>query len=421
MRLRLRGVAGVVVGLAIVQMAVKAFGGNDLPVAPPILVTSAYIERADTLRRSETLSHLFARHSIVGQELIQLLQAAEPINPRRVRAGQVFQFRYAMHTGTPEQVSVRLGDDRILTLSRDSAQGWSGVAEEIYWSVSTQVARGRVQSSLYETIDELIPEHVLAAGERARLTWDLADGVFGWVVDFTRDNYEGDEFQIAYERLQSDLGDVRFGRILAARIETRGQENTAYVLTDAEGRNVYYDAEGRSLRRAFKLYPAEFRRISSGFSRNRYHPVLKRSRPHLGIDYAAGVGTPIMATGDGTIVRAGRWGSYGIAVAIRHPKDVETRYAHMSSLRSGIRAGRRVRQGQVIGYVGATGMVSGPHLHYEFIKNGRHLDPRSAVKYGEGDGIGKEKRGAFEAVKADYDRLLRSPRAVTQTVRAGLP
>jgi murein DD-endopeptidase MepM/ murein hydrolase activator NlpD len=399
----------------------SALAGEGLPVAPPILVTSAYVERADTLQRQETLSHLFARHNIVGQELIALLDAAEPIDPRRVRAGQVFQFRYAMRTEHPDEVRVRLGDERILTLRRDSTTGWRGEAEEIYWSVTTQVARGQIQSSLYETIEELIPEHVLSAGERARLTWDLADGVFGWVVDFTRDNYEGDEFQIAYERLQSDLGDVRFGRILAARIETRGQENTAYVLTDANGRNVYYDTEGRSLRRAFKLYPAEFRRISSGFNRNRYHPVLKRTRPHLGVDYAAGVGTPIMATGDGTVDRAGRWGSYGIAVAIRHPKGVETRYAHMSRLASGVRAGKRVRQGQVIGYVGATGMVSGPHLHYEFIKNGRHLDPRSAVKYGEGDPIGKDQRARFEAVKAEYDRLLASRPAATQTVRAGLP
>jgi len=420
MRIRLRGAAGVVVGVAIARLVFGVFSGADLPVAPAIMVTSAYVERADTLRSSETLSHLFARHNIVGQDLVDLLGAAEPINPRRVRAGQVFQFRYVTNTDSPAQVSVRLGDDRILKLSRDSTSGWRGDAEEIYWAVSRRIARGQVQSSLYETIDGLIPEDVLSAAERARLTWDLADGVFGWVIDFTRDNYEGDEFQVVYERLQSDLGDVRFGRILAARIETRGQENTAYVLTDGEGRNVYYDAEGRSLRRAFKLYPAEFRRISSGFNRNRYHPVLKRTRPHLGIDYAAAVGTPIMATGDGTIERAGRWGSYGIAVAIRHPKGVETRYAHMSKLASGIRAGGRVRQGQVIGYVGATGMVSGPHLHYEFIKNGRHLDPRSAVKYGEGEPISKSQRGAFEALRAEYDRLLAPAPVATQTVRAGL-
>jgi murein DD-endopeptidase MepM/ murein hydrolase activator NlpD len=414
----LRSLAGLAVSVAAIRVVMGLVGGDDLPVAAAIVVSSAYVERADTLRESETLSHLFARHNIVGQELIDLLDAADPINPRRVRAGQVFQFRYAMFAPAPREVSVRLGDDEILTLQRDSVSGWSGASAPIYWTVSTQVARGTIGSSLYETVEELIPDAVLPAAERARLTWDLADGVFGWIVDFTRDNYAGDEFQIAYERLESELGDVRFGRILAAKIETRGQLNAAYVMTDREGRNAYYDGDGHSLRRAFKLYPAEFKRISSGFSTNRFHPVLKRNRPHLGVDYAASTGTPIMATGDGTVVRAGRWGTYGIAVAIRHPKGVETRYAHMSKLGRGITTGVRVRQGQVIGYVGATGLAAGPHLHYEFIKNGRHVDPRSAVKYGEGDPLPASERGAFEALRADYDRMLSPP--TPPTVAAGL-
>ena len=414
----LRSLAGLAVSVAVIRVVVGMVGGGDLPVAPAIIVSSAYVERADTLRDSETLSHLFARHNIVGQELIDLLGAADPIDPRRVRAGQVFQFRYAMFAAAPQEVSVRLGDEEILTLRRDSLTGWNGATAPIYWTVAPRIARGTIGSSLYETVEELIPDGVLPAAERARLTWDLADGVFGWVIDFTRDNYAGDEFQIAYERLESEMGDVRFGRILAAKIETRGQMNSAYVVSDREGRNVYYDADGHSLRRAFKLYPAEFKRISSGFSPSRVHPVLKRNRPHLGVDYAASTGTPIMATGDGTVARAGRWGTYGIAVAIRHPKGVETRYAHMSKLARGITPGVRVRQGQVIGYVGATGLAAGPHLHYEFIKNGRHVDPRSAVKYGEGDPIPASERGAFEATRAEYDRMLSPPSP--PTVAAGL-
>jgi len=264
-------------------------------------------------------------------------------------------------------------------------------------------------------LDEIIPDEVLPSGERARLVWDLADGVFGWVIDFTRDNYPGDDFQIVYERLTSELGDVRYGRILAAKLETRGALNSAYVLTDDDGRNAYFDAEGKSLKRAFKLYPAEFRRISSGFSRNRFHPILKTSRPHLGIDYAASTGTPIMATADGTVTRAGRWGGYGIMVAIRHPKDVETRYGHMSRLASGIRAGVRVHQGQVIGYVGMTGLAAGPHLHYEFIKNGRHVDPREAARFGKGDPVPGSRRAEFDALRARYDRFLTPPAAPTVT------
>jgi murein DD-endopeptidase MepM/ murein hydrolase activator NlpD len=405
-----RILAGAVV-LAILWTARGVFAGERLPVAQPLYVTAAYVEKADTLKRNETLSELLARHNIFGQELYQVLAAAEQIDPRRVVAGQVFGFRYLLHDSAPTRIKVRLGDTTLLTVDRDSAEGWRGEAQEIYWDVTTEVAHGAVRSSLYETVDELIQPAVLPAGERARLVWDLADGVFGWVIDFPRDNYEGDGFRIAYERLTSELGDVRFGRILAAEIETRGSENVAYVMTDSDGRNAYFDDDGNSLKRAFKLYPAEFRRISSGFSRNRFHPILKRSRPHLGVDYAANTGTPIIATGDGTVLRAGRWGSYGAMVAIRHPKGVETRYAHMSRLASGLRVGQRVLQGQVIGYVGMSGLAAGPHLHYEFIQNGRHVDPRAAARYGKGDPVPDSRRAEFDSLRSEFDRLLESPPA----------
>jgi murein DD-endopeptidase MepM/ murein hydrolase activator NlpD len=163
------------------------------------------------------------------------------------------------------------------------------------------------------------------------------------------------------------------------------------------------------------MYPVKFRRISSRFSRARLHPVLRTSRPHLGIDYAAAVGTPIEATADGTVLRAGRWGSYGIMVGLRHVRSIETRYAHMSHLAPGIRPGVRVRQGQVIGFVGMTGLVSGPHVHYEFLKNGRHLNPRS-VDLGDGEPVPSARREEFERVRDAFEGLLeQSGRAVART------
>ncbi len=413
-----RRVLAAVLGVWLVWMARGMLAGEKLPTAPPLVVTRAWIDQADTLRRNETLSDLLARHNIAGQELYDFLQAADEIDPRRLPAGQVFEIRYAMHEPAPDQISVRLGDTRLLRVVRDTVAGWRGETEEIYWAVTIRVARGEIRSSLYETVDELIPSTVLPPGERARLVWDLADGVFGWVIDFARDNYEGDGFQIVYERLSSDLGDVRFGRIVAAKVETRGQENAAYVLTDADGRNAYYDAEGNSLKRAFKLYPAEFRRISSGFSHSRLHPVYRTTRPHLGVDYVASTGTPIVATGDGTVLRAGRWGTYGIIVTLRHAKGIETRYGHMSRVASGIRPGVRVRQGQVIGYVGMTGTATGPHIHYEFIQNGRHIDPRQAARFGKGDPVPDSRRDEFESLRTYYDRLL-APRTATP-VAAGI-
>jgi hypothetical protein len=264
-----RKILGAAVAVALLWSARGVFAGEQLPIAPALVVTQAWMHQADTLKRDETLSDLLARHNIVGQELYDILQAADEIDPRRLRAGQVFEFRYAMHEPAPDQMSLRLGDSRLLKVVRDTTAGWRSESTEIYWTVTTEVARGEIRSSLYETVDELIPSTVLPSGERARLVWDLADGVFGWVIDFARDNYAGDDFQIVYERLSSELGDVRFGRIVAAKVETRGRENAAYVMTDTDGRNAYYDPEGNSLKRAFKLYPAEFRRISSGFSRNR--------------------------------------------------------------------------------------------------------------------------------------------------------
>jgi len=413
-----RKILGALVAVALLWTVRGGFAGEQLPIAPALVVTQAWVHQADTLKRNETLSDLLARHNIVGRELYDILQVADEIDPRRLPAGQVFEFRYAMHEPAPDQMSVRLGDSRLLRVMRDTASGWRSESKEIYWTVTTLVARGEIRSSLYETVDELIPSTVLPPGERARLVWDLADGVFGWVIDFARDNYEGDDFQIVYERLSSELGDVRFGRIVAAKVETRGRENAAYVMTDTDGRNAYYDPEGNSLKRAFKLYPAEFRRISSGFSRNRFHPVYKTSRPHLGVDYAANTGTPIVATGDGTVLRAGRWGTYGIVVTIRHARGIETRYGHMSRVASGVRAGVRVNQGQVIGYVGMTGTATGPHLHYEFIQNGRHIDPRQAARFGKGDPVSESRRAEFDSLRAYYDGLLVPP--ATNAVAAGM-
>jgi len=244
---------------------------------------------------------------------------------------------------------------------------------------------------------------------------DLADDVYGWEIDFTRDMRPGDQFTVLFEYLTSSIGEQRYGRILAASVYAAKVEHAAYVLSDAEGRNAYYNGDGVSLRRAFKMYPVRFRRISSRFSRARFHPVLKTTRPHLGIDYAADIGTPIEATADGRVIRAGRWGSYGIMVGLRHVRDIETRYGHMSRLAPGIRPGVRVRQGEVIGYVGMTGLVSGPHVHYEFLKNGRQLNPRGA-DLGDGEPVPAARREEFERVRDAFQRLLGQPgRAVVRT------
>jgi murein DD-endopeptidase MepM/ murein hydrolase activator NlpD len=401
------GVMGAVLVAALVAWRAASAGlAQEIPIGEPIVVTKAYTQRTDRLRRNETLTHMFARHNVEGLELLQLVAAARPhgLDPRRVTTTQRFEFRYVVGDVTPNRVRTRIDDDAFLQLDRDTLGGWSSVVDAIEWDVVQERVSGTIGSSLNDAIHAAIADSILPYGQRDRLIWNVAEDVYGWVIDFYRDLRDGDRFSLVYERLTSTAGDVRYGRLLAANIETIGRANTAYVVPDEDNRNVYYDAERRSLRRAFMRYPVQFRRISGGFGR-RFHPILQRYRAHLGTDYAADPGTPIYATADGTVGRAGRWGGYGTVVTIEHAKSIETRYAHMVRVASGIRPGARVIQGQIIGYVGMTGLATGYHVHYEFLKNGRHVDSRS-VDMGDGEPVPEELLDLFEATRAAYDRLL---------------
>ncbi|HXV86109.1 MAG TPA: M23 family metallopeptidase, partial [Gemmatimonadales bacterium] len=330
--------------------------------------------------------------------------AAPGFNPRRLRVGQTFEFRYVRGGAIPERVRARLDDDRILWLRRAGTTAWSGAWEEVAWTPEPIRVGGAIVTSLYDALRAAVPDTVLPPGETDRLTYDLADNVFAWEVDFQTEVIPGDTFQLLFERLVSSENDVRYGRLVAATLQTRRTLRTAYVLSDGEGRNSYYDAGGRSLRRAFKRAPVPYR-VTSRFSYSRFHPVLREYRAHLGTDYRAPVGTRVEATGDGAVTRAGRWGGYGIMVAIRHAKAIETRYAHLSRVAPGIRPGVRVRQGETIGYSGVTGLATAPHVHYEFLQNGRHKNPRSA-DVGNGDPVPAVRRAEFEALRYRYDRVM---------------
>ena len=407
--MRRRVFRAVFVGTALVAAVAWTAGATlaarRLPVAEPIVVSAAYVELADTVHRNETLSHLFARHNITGSQLVDVLAAAEGLNPRRIQPGQAFRFRYVPDETTPNKVTVRLGDEQVLTVSRDTANVWTGRSEEIAWTVHVERVQGSVESSLWLAINQLVPDSVLNSASREYLVSDLADGVFGFVIDFNRENRPGDRFNVVYERLTSALGDVRFGRILAAKVEVNRRERSAYVMTDEQGRNIYYDDQRQSLKRAFKLSPVQITRITSRFSRSRMHPVLNIRRPHPGVDYGAATGSKIYATGDGTVTRAQRWGGYGNMISIRHPRRFETRYAHMSRFAPGMYVGKPVVQGEVIGYSGATGLANGPHVHYELIRDGQQVDPLR-LQQDSGDPLPASRRAEFEAVKAQFDLLL---------------
>jgi murein DD-endopeptidase MepM/ murein hydrolase activator NlpD len=374
------------------RQAVKA-----MPVARPIVVTPG-VEVRDTLRKGETLSELFARHGIKDLDF-SALSPSLSLDPRRVRSGLVFSFRSPARDSAPSEISVRTDPEQRVTFHR-AADRWDTAVETIAWKPEMLRVEGAIDNSLYEALDAQIGDDQLDGGDRVRLAWDLAD-VYAWQVDFTRDIQPGDRFQVVFERMISENGEVRFGRVLAGDLNISGKSLTAFRF-DQGGRTSFYDAQGNSLRRAFLRAPVQFRRISSRFARARFHPILGISRRHEGTDYAASPGTPVMAAGDGVVVRAGWAGGYGKLIELRHRNGITTRYGHLRGFARGIRGGVRVQQGQTIGYVGSTGLASGPHLHYEFRINGVARDSRR-VDLGNGAPIPAGDRPAFER---ERDRLM---------------
>jgi murein DD-endopeptidase MepM/ murein hydrolase activator NlpD len=374
------------------------------PAASPTLATVVEVARVthteltDTLHRGETLSELFARQKVAGIDLGSLSGA---LDPRRLRAGMIFNFRRPVEDSIPDRITVRTGPEQRVRFVR-AATGWDMDVEPIAWAPEIVRVSGSIDASLYVALDEQVADSILTGPERERLAWGLAD-VYAWQVDFSRDIRTGDRFQVLLERLVSEEGEVRYGRVLAADLNVDGKQLTAFRFAEDGDVSRFYDEDGNSLKRAFLRAPVEFRRISSNFSRARFHPVLGRTRKHEGTDYAASTGTPVVAAGEGTVIRAGRAGGYGNLVEIRHRNGITTRYAHLSRIRT--RVGARVAQGQLVGLVGATGLASGPHLHYEFRVNGVAKDSRR-VELGNGAPVAKADRPAFEAERERLSALL---------------
>lgn len=365
------------------------------PAAP---AGPAFIETLDTLRRGETVGALLGRHRITGLDLSRF-DPRTVLDPRRLRAGLVFAIGRTRLDAEPSRIQVQTTPERLVTFTR-AAAGWEAASEAIPWTSETVRIEGRIDNSLYEALDAQVSDDQLDAGDRVRLAWDLAD-VFAWQLDFTRDIQPGDRFVVLFERLVSPEGETRLGRIMASDLTMGGKLLTA-IRFDSAATGAFFDPDGNSLRRAFLRAPVEFRRISSGFSSARYHPILGTWRHHEGTDYAAAPGTPVMAAGDGVVLRAGVAGGYGNLVEIRHRNGITTRYGHLRGFARGVHAGSHVSQGQVVGYVGSTGLATGPHLHYEFRVNGAARDSRR-VDLGHGAALSPALRAAFER---DRDRML---------------
>lgn len=369
----------LVPALAVVGLALPALLGRLPRPAPGRIEPASLAPRPqrevalDTLARGRVLGDLMAERGLAATDIHAITGIVRAYKrPRTLLPGVVARFS-GPPGGPPDRLRLHLTPDSVLHLAATDS-GWAARLEVVPCVTDTVRLSGVIHSSLWMArlggdVDRL------ADGGFQEFVYDLAD-VFAWRVDFTRDIQPGDGFRVAFERDVRPDGSVRERRFLAIELVNRGRPLRAIPFVGPEGRRAYYDADGRSLRGAFLRYPVPYR-ITSGFTGRRFHPVLKRYRPHRGIDYGAPHGTRVQATASGTVTRAGTQGSYGRMVELRHANGIVTRYAHLSAIAPGLRAGTRVEQGQFIGRVGASGLASGTHLHYEFLQDGRHRNPLS--------------------------------------------
>ena len=319
----------------------------------------------DTLRAGDTLDELFRKRGFTYQELLEIVRASrEHYNLNRVQAGTILSVAMG-EDGTINNFVCNVNDDRVLVVNRDD-EGYSASIEDIPFEVRTRTISGVIESSLYETFIEM--------GEDPLISASLSE-VFAWQIDFNTDLRKGDNFRAIVEEKIYEGKHPVLSRIVAARMSNQGRALVGVRFEDPDGHVDYYDPDGKSVKRKFLRSPLRYTRVSSRFSTRRYHPILKIYRPHLGVDYAAPAGTPVVSVGDGVVITAGWNGGFGRYVKIRHNSIYKTSYGHLSRYARGIKKGTRVKQGQVIGYVGSSGLATGPHLDYRLTKHGRFLNP----------------------------------------------
>jgi murein DD-endopeptidase MepM/ murein hydrolase activator NlpD len=358
---------------------------RSLAAAGPV-INAAVPENLRVLKgkvgRNTTLGGLLSE-ALSPSGVHTLVEAARPVyDLARLSVGHPFGVTFGPD-GLLAAFTYGIDELRTLHVVRRNGAYQAEVLTRTY-EVRPSVVHGLITSSLYGAVSD--------AGEEDQLAVDLAE-IFAWDVDFNTELRKGDSFRVAVEKLYLDDRFVRYGRVSSAEL-VRGPRVVRALYFESQNGPGYYTPEGTPLRKAFLRSPLKFSRISSGFTHARFHPILKTMRPHLGVDYAAPVGTPVRASGDGVVTLAGWSGGYGKTVKIRHPNGYQTLYGHLS--RINVKAGQRVAQAEIIGAVGTTGRSTGPHLDYRMIKNGTFVDPRK-LKSPPAEPITARERGAFEA------------------------
>ncbi|HEY0371108.1 MAG TPA: peptidoglycan DD-metalloendopeptidase family protein [Thermoanaerobaculia bacterium] len=317
-----------------------------------------------TVEKNDTLDKLLLAGGLSRAESATLTEElAKSIDVRRLRPGQLVRFHY-LPTGAVDAVQMKLTGWGDLSATRNGTG----------FDVTTHQATIReVETTISASIDRSLYEALRDQGEAPQLVQQLVD-VFQWDIDFF-ELRKGDSFSLVVKKQYAGADLIGYGPILAARFTNRGNTYAAFRHEQSDGRAGYYAVAGTPLRKQFLKAPLKFTRVTSGFTRKRFHPVLKYFRPHYGIDYGAPIGTPVMTTADGVVVEARYKPGEGNFIRVRHSSRYDTCYLHLSRYAKGLKKGTRVTQGDVIGYVGMTGLATGPHLDYRVSENGKWLDP----------------------------------------------
>jgi len=324
-----------------------------------------------------------------------LVEAFKPVfDCRKILPGNSYQI-VTDHEGKLVSLVFRTSPIDIYRLTREGDK-FVPAKDALMLDKRVAVVSGEIEDSLFAALGD--------AGEKDQLAVSIAE-IFAWDIDFRHDLRKGDRFQVIVEKIYKDEEFIHYGAIRAAEYANQNEVHRAIYYKDPEGREDYYTPEGISLRRSFLRSPLRFTRVSSGYSYARFHPILKRRLPHLGIDFAAPVGTPVLAVGDGVVTRRGWKKGNGNMVVIRHPSGYETMYNHLSRFGKHITVGRRVKQKDIIGYVGTTGLSTGPHLDYRMKKNGRFINPLKE-EFPHGFPVNQAFQSAFLEVSRQMTALL---------------
>jgi murein DD-endopeptidase MepM/ murein hydrolase activator NlpD len=330
----------------------------------------AIFVREERIGRGDTVASLFNRLGVQDDAAFTFLRQAREAQAifRQLRPGKVFTARVGDNGSLQELIFPLNSDkdiDRVLLVQR-KADSFTVLEQNLHLETQTEVNSGEISYSLFGATD--------AAGIPDGIATQIAD-IFGGDIDFHRDLRKGDRFSLTYETLTHLGRPVRSGRILAAEFVNAGKTYSAVWFQGTDGQGGYYTADGKNMRKAFLRSPLEFSRVTSGFTMSRFHPILQKWRAHTGVDYGAPTGTRVKATGDGVVEFVGNQGGYGRVIILRHQGNYSTVYGHLSAFAQGTKKGARISQGDIIGYVGATGLATGPHLHYEFRVNNVFRNP----------------------------------------------